>query len=283
MSLDNFWNQNELFFYCEFINEVEFDSSKTKLLKNDNGTFYINRDFTIYQEKQNINGEITELDIKNNYATFMRILYHLPESKVIDFIKFHYEKYQGKKIDFIHYLYDQFISSKLTQGGQVLPPPKQKLLLLDWCERKTASFITLNEEKPPRNGKAFINNDRIKELQNIHIEEFDLNKLIRLLQELNVNFASSNFLSVAMLGRSIINHIPPIFGFTTFNDVVNQYGGNSFKKNMKHLNESMRSIADNYLHSPIRRKETLPNENQIDFSREFDFLLAEIISRLNNN
>jgi len=46
---------------------------------------------------------------------------------------------------------------------------------------------------------------------------------------------------------------------------------------MGHLNVSMRSIADNYLHMPIRKNEILPNENQIDFSRELDFLLAEII------
>jgi len=84
-----------------------------------------------------------------------------------------------------------------------------------------------------------------------------------------------------MLGRALINHIPPIFEFKNFKDFSNNYGGKSFKINMKNLEVSMRSIANNYLHETIRKKESLPNETQVNFSQDFDVLLGEIIIKLN--
>lgn len=80
-----------------------------------------------------------------------------------------------------------------------------------------------------------------------------------------------------MLCRAIIDHIPPIFNVNTFNEVANNYGSKSFKRNMLNLNNSLRNIADSYLHQTIRKKETLPNKTQIDFKNDLDVLLAEII------
>jgi hypothetical protein len=81
-----------------------------------------------------------------------------------------------------------------------------------------------------------------------------------------------------MLGRSLLNHVPPIFGFTSFNEVENNYAGagKSFKNSIKDLNNTLRNIADRYLHNPIRNKESLPNENQVNFSQNLDVLLEEI-------
>jgi hypothetical protein len=45
---------------------------------------------------------------------------------------------------------------------------------------------------------------------------------------------------------------------------------------MKNLNASSRKIADQYLHTHIRNKEVLPNEQQIDFLNDLDVLLSEI-------
>lgn len=127
----------------------------------------------------------------------------------------------------------------------------------------------------------FVSMERMEELKIIKHEEFDLTKLIRLCEELNFNFNHGNFLSVAMNARAILDHVPPIFGFRTFDDVQGQYsGGRSFKKNMEHLNKSMRSIADSYLHMPIRKKESLPNKEQVDFRADMDVLLCEIVRLL---
>ena len=57
-----------------------------------------------------------------------------------------------------------------------------------------------------------------------------------------------------------LDHIPPLFGFNSFNEVANNYGGKSFRGNMQHLQNSLRNIADNHLHSHIRKNEILPNK-----------------------
>jgi hypothetical protein len=49
---------------------------------------------------------------------------------------------------------------------------------------------------------------------------------------------------------------------------------------MKHLNGSLRSIADAYLHIQIRESETLPKDQQIDFRADLDVLLSEIVRKL---
>ena len=129
--------------------------------------------------------------------------------------------------------------------------------------------------------KIFVEVRRIEELKNVSNPKFDLTKLIRFCEELNSNYSNENYLSVAMLGRSIIDHIPPIFGFATFTEVYSQYGGASFKKIATHLNNTMRGIADSFLHEQIRKKESLPNTTQVNFSQDLDVLLAEIVRKLN--
>lgn len=280
MSIEKLWNEFEMYFYYEFINDSDFPESKKELLQNDSGSYYINKDFTIYQEKAYPYEEINETDYYINYGTFIRILYNLPMIKVIDFLEFHFEKYNGEKKNFLNHIYHELKGSKLTQGNKELPPPQQKLITLKWCEDKISEIENIPKPKT-KNEKTFINISRIEELRKIKSTNFDFNKLINMLEEINDNYSLGNYLSVSMIGRAIIDHIPPLFSFHTFNEVANNYGNASFKKNMQHLNISMRSIADNYLHMPIRKNESLPNENQIDFSREVDFLISEIIRTQN--
>ncbi|MCC6585029.1 MAG: hypothetical protein IT271_15110 [Chitinophagales bacterium] len=131
-------------------------------------------------------------------------------------------------------------------------------------------------EKSPNNG-LFIHMERIEELKKIKNVNFDFTRLIQLCNEINDNYSRNNFLSVAMVGRSILNHVPPLFKFQTFNEVANNYGTKSFKIVMNHLNNTMRGIADSYLHDTIRKKENVPNLNQVNFSQDLDMLLSEII------
>jgi len=140
----------------------------------------------------------------------------------------------------------------------------------------------LNVQKSSSPDFKFINERRISELKSSRNSHFDLTKLIRLCEEMNDSYERSNFYCVAMLGRSIINHVPPIFGYKTFNDVANQYGTQSFKKNMNHLNVSMRSIADSFLHETISKKEVTPTSTQVNFSQDMDVLLGAIVHQLNN-
>jgi len=122
----------------------------------------------------------------------------------------------------------------------------------------------------------FVNQNRIKELKTIKSDDFDSSKLIRFSEELNSAFSLENFLSTAMLVRAIADHIPPVFGKTSFTEVANNHGSKSFKESMKNLDNSSRKISDSHLHTQIRKKEVLPNSNQVDFSNDLDVLLAEI-------
>lgn len=122
----------------------------------------------------------------------------------------------------------------------------------------------------------FVNQNRIKELKTIKNDDFDITKLIRFCEELNSAFSLENFLSTAMLVRAIADHIPPVFGKTSFTEVANNHGSKSFKESMKNLDNSSRKISDAHLHTQIRKKEVLPNSNQVDFSNDLDVLLAEI-------
>jgi len=123
----------------------------------------------------------------------------------------------------------------------------------------------------------FVHQSRIKELSLIKNADFDLSKLIRLCEEINRSSANGNYFSIAMLLRAVLDHIPPVFGQRTFEQVVAQYGEKSFKEHMSHLDKSLRKIADSYLHVPVRKKESLPNQTQINFSADLDVLLAEIV------
>lgn len=124
----------------------------------------------------------------------------------------------------------------------------------------------------------YVNLKRIDELHAINSKKFDLARLIRICEELNISYANECFFAVAMLVRAILDHVPPIFNCSEFKKVANNYsGGRSFKDCMQHLENSSRKIADGHLHRPIRAKEVLPNETRVNFSNVLDVLLGEIV------
>ena len=54
-------------------------------------------------------------------------------------------------------------------------------------------------------------------------------------EEVNVAYEGGNLISVAMLVCGILDHVPPVFGKSNFNEVASNYGGASFKGNMAQL------------------------------------------------
>jgi hypothetical protein len=131
---------------------------------------------------------------------------------------------------------------------------------------------------------CFVNLSRIAELKNIKSVDYDLTKLLKLCEEINVAFKGGNYYSTGALCRAVLDHVPPVFGCKNFNEVANNYKSpgsvRSFSESIKHLNDSMRKISDKYLHSQITKKEILPNETQIDCKRDLDILLEEVIKVL---
>ena len=163
-------------------------------------------------------------------------------------------------------------------GGPTLASNKSISEMLD----AAAKHLVGKKQKAPRPSSqekpaAYVASKRIEELKSLSSSTVDFKKLIRLCEELNIAFENQCFYSTAMLVRSIIDHVPPAFGFKTFNEVSNNYGTKSFKASMDLLNRSMRNVADGHLHTIMRSKEMLPTEQQVDIRRELDLLLSEII------
>jgi hypothetical protein len=124
---------------------------------------------------------------------------------------------------------------------------------------------------------SYVDQSRIAQLEGIS-SPFDLSKLVALCKELNTCWRGSAVHAVAALVRSVIDHVPPIFSAKTFAEVANNSpGSRSFKDSMRHLEASARKIADAHLHTQIRKSEVLPTRTQVDFSRDLDVLLAEIV------
>ena len=131
---------------------------------------------------------------------------------------------------------------------------------------------------PKTDIRQYISQVRIAELRSIKSSDFDLTKLIQICAELNEAHTTKSYLSIMMLTRALIDHVPPLFGANSFIQVASSYGGTkSFKDSMYHLENSSRKISDQHLHSQIRKKEVLPNFNQVDFSNDIDVLLSEIV------
>ncbi|MFT6922037.1 MAG: hypothetical protein ACJA1C_001035 [Crocinitomicaceae bacterium] len=123
----------------------------------------------------------------------------------------------------------------------------------------------------------FVDVTRIATLKALDSNKFDLSRLIAFCDEINDNYKRENYYSVAMIGRSILNHVPPVFKCENFETVTKEYGSSSFRKNMKHLDTSLRGIADSYVHSMIRSKELKPTKVQVNYSQDLDLLLDELI------
>jgi len=147
---------------------------------------------------------------------------------------------------------------------------------IDWLE-KLPGRLQSQTSPPPAPAPARIDEGRIDELRQIQSNDFDLRRLIRLCEEINICVDNRCYLAVAALIRALLDHVPPVFGKGSFTQVANNYGRKSFKKNTLHLENSARNIADDHLHRQIGQRESLPTFQQVNFFTDLDVLLAEII------
>ncbi len=200
---------------------------------------------------------------------------------------FQHEKCENSTEDSIKYYLGNINYSKKSSGELYLPPST----LLKLGKDVTDGFLQDKEygenikiatkEAIIKETNAYVDKERINQLKALPNSSFDFTKLVKLCEELNENFAKQSYLTVGMIVRTIMNHVPPIFGLKNFEEIASNYAGpkehKSFKKNMSHLSDSLKNIADSYLHLQIRKKEVLPTEIQVDFKQDLDVLLAEIV------
>jgi hypothetical protein len=119
---------------------------------------------------------------------------------------------------------------------------------------------------------------RLEQVSALRPLEFDLARVVRLCEELNLSYANGTYMAVAALTRAVIDHVPPIFNCGSFGEIANNYAGSrSFRESMQHLENSAQTIGDAHLHVQIRRKEVLPTATQVNFANDLDVLLGEIL------
>lgn len=140
-----------------------------------------------------------------------------------------------------------------------------------------APAVTPSPSHPIR--PPYVDSTRIDELRSLPRVEWDLTRLVRMLEELNDAYERGNFQTVPMLVRAIKDHVPPIFGQSNFGGVFNN-STKSLKGNLERLENSLKHIADGQLHMQIRSSEVLPTDSQVDFRSDLDVLLGEIVRRL---
>lgn len=129
--------------------------------------------------------------------------------------------------------------------------------------------------------QSFVDASRLAALRSVTSADWDLTRLVRLCEELNIAHANECYMSMAMIGRAILDHVPPLLGKKTFAEVASNYSGAaSFKASMQSLQSSLRPIADAHLHIRVRQREVLPTGQQVDFHKDLDVLLGEILRTL---
>lgn len=128
--------------------------------------------------------------------------------------------------------------------------------------------------------RLFIHPSRIDSLQQSTNSKFDTSRLIQICKEINHAYEAENYITVGVLIRVILDHVPPIFNKKTFTEIANN-SPKSFKDVMLNLEGFHRKIADGFLHTQIRSKEYLPTETTVDCRSAVDLLLAEVINQLN--
>jgi hypothetical protein len=168
-------------------------------------------------------------------------------------------------------------SDLMTTGGirDVGGPQEVRDLAWKWVKMKEDQAKTHESAGELK----LIAESRLAELRKLVPTGFDFKKLIRLCEEINTVYSEKCYFATAMLTRGLLDHVPPLFGKSTFSELANNYagGGKSFKEAMHHLENAARKVADAHLHGPIRRSETLPTPQQVNFASQLDVLLSEIV------
>jgi len=151
-------------------------------------------------------------------------------------------------------------------------------LLVETLKQREASHTS----SPPSHGtNEYIQPDKIEAMRSIPCSDYDLQKLIRLCEEVNFAWNSRCYFTTAILVRAIVDHVPPIFGCSKFSEVANNYAGSfSFKKLIGEFEKTLRPLADGYMHEQIRKHEAVPDANSVHFVQPLDKLLEEIIRLL---
>lgn len=214
------------------------------------------------------------IDRRTRVAMQRALLLYMAEGKT-DVNEFAYHFFSGSN------RYDEFIRAFVNQ---VIEPFHRDLvaIIAPHIQSERRGLADQDGERPstqrePMGAASFVASSRIETFGRLDGKAgYDLRKLIRLCEELNIAYAYRCWFAVAFLTRSLLDHIPPAFGRDSFAEVAAQHPGKSFKAAATALESFARKVADNHLHESLRGTLALPNETQVYSAPALDLVLAEL-------
>lgn len=109
---------------------------------------------------------------------------------------------------------------------------------------------------------------------------FECSKLSSIIAELNDNCSRNNTYASHALLRTLLDHIPPVFGFKTFAEVANNYRWSQTDKSYMKRLAQFRDQADDALHRMISSRTDVLEFDDMPPRVYVNRLLQECISRL---
>ncbi len=137
---------------------------------------------------------------------------------------------------------------------------------------------TLDEIRAPVQ-KYIVEPELIAQISAIESSRIDVSSLVKMCREINSSYIHGNVLATVLLMRTVMNHVPPAFGYETFGQVLANVG-KSLKGSFDHLENGLRKIADFHAHRQMTKTEFYPSMTQVEpFKPQFEILLQQVISR----
>lgn len=144
-----------------------------------------------------------------------------------------------------------------------------------FIRQKVAEYKRYNFEAQEQS-TVYVNQEIIEDFIKKQ-DGFNYKKLIRLLGELNSNLAVGYPYSSSMLIRAILDHIPPLLGCNSFEEVADNYSWpRTDKEYMKRLLD-FKNDADDALHRQISKDQDLLEMDNLPNSNRVNRLLQECL------
>jgi hypothetical protein len=125
-----------------------------------------------------------------------------------------------------------------------------------------------------------INPEVVTSLEQTVSTQFDTKFLARVCREINSCYSHGNVMATALLMRSVLNYVPPIFGHSTFGQVCAN-AGRSLKESFDHLENGLRKVADFQTHRVGGPVTPYPSVAQVEpFKPQFELLMHEILAKV---